>query len=311
MFRSQEGWNKVIWLVIVLKSIVEFAMEMWLLSKSSGQFLEIHLTFDQTQFNSTCISHVTKYCYKENTKDLELSPVSSEFVLDKSLYFFSWKGCSIDSHKVWCSSHKSLVKGQYAKSWCGLNTGFISEGFKMTYQSIVSSFLGVQSIRWSLNLRLTNSSCGTDTNSVWDAGDSGRSHSKNTVISTFETTISLFAGKVEREYSKMLRTVIVKAGIWPIQVVYWFLEGSTVPPHGERLLSMAGLFDILVHEPTMEIGTDCIVDKVLFLFWFLKKFFFYFSCVIIIQTCLSCTIFENNIIIPSSFDASVLFLVIL
>ena len=125
MFRSQEGWDKVIWLVIVLKSIIEFSMEMWLLGESSGQFLEIHLTFDQTQFNSTGISHVTEHFDRiwvilyDQYEDI--SPVSSEFVFDKTLGFFLWEGCSIDSHKIWSSSHESFVKGQNTESWCSLN----------------------------------------------------------------------------------------------------------------------------------------------------------------------------------------------
>ena len=187
MFRSQESWNKVIWLGIILKSIIEFAMEMWFLSKSVSQFLEIHLTFDQTQFNSTSISHVTKDFCKETISE-QLSPVSSKFVLDKTLDFFLWHGCSIDSHKFWCSSHKSLVKGQYTKSWCSLNTCLVSKYFvtflnyEITHQSIVSSFLSVQSIRWSLNFSLANSSSRTGTDGVWDAGNSGRSHSRNKIM---------------------------------------------------------------------------------------------------------------------------------
>merc|ERR1711962_531574 len=54
------------------------------------------------------------------------------------------------------------------------------------------------------------------------------------------------------------------------------------------------LFDILVHKPTMKIRSNCIIDKILFLFWFLSG-----------------TILKNHIIIPSSFDSSILFLVIL
>ena len=150
-----------------------------------------------------------------------------------------WHGCSIDSHKIWSSSHESFVKSQNTESWCSLNKMLrnyyvmrlpsiilggnylgniqyltvISPGTfqklfffcyspylypcQGTYQSIVSSFLGVQSIRWSLNFSLANSSGGTDTDCVRKADDGGRSHSRKKIIfSICKTTISLFAGKI-------------------------------------------------------------------------------------------------------------------
>ena len=73
----------------------------------------------------------------------------------------------------------------------------------------------------------------------------------------------------------------------------------------------AGLFDILVHESSMEIGTNRIIDKILFLFRFLKKHFYNGPLNPDVPPDLSCTIFENNIIIPSSFNTGILFLVIL
>ena len=62
-----------------------------------------------------------------------------------------------------------------------------------TYQSIVSSFLGVQSIRWSLDLGLANSSGRTDTDGVRNAGDSGRSHSRDKIIFQFVKLQSVYS----------------------------------------------------------------------------------------------------------------------
>ena len=156
----------------------------------------------------------------------------------------------------------------------------------MTYSSICCAFLGIQLVRGCLCFDRANSGA-----SIQAASRSGQTSDASCSHSMIE----------ECQTFRNRRFFIENSNLEKIL----FFSSLVVAQIGGR----KGLLDVLVHETTVEIGANGIVDKVLLLLWFLIKKVTKKST--IHRSNLASTVLEHDIIVPTSFDSSCLFLILI